>query len=182
MLTRLKKFVGRLLGRTARADPLAQSAARVERLRRQGVVIGEGCVIFTDQFSLEPYLVEIGNRVAIAGGTIFLTHDGAACLLRQTRPEAQHFGRIVVGDDTYIGQNCIILPAARIGSHCIIGAGSVVRGTIPDNSVTAGNPAQVVGRTSLLLAIMDKSPDTLDTFSLPMAQRQRRIRAHFVKQ
>ena len=46
-----------------------------------------------------------------------------AWLLRRTRPEAQHFGRIVVGDDTYIGQNCIILPGSRIGSNCIIGAG-----------------------------------------------------------
>ena len=38
----------------------------IARLRRQGVAIGSGCVIFTDQFSLEPCLVEIGDRVATA--------------------------------------------------------------------------------------------------------------------
>lgn len=151
----------------------------IERLRRRGVAIGTGCVILTDQFSLEPYLVEIGDRVAVSGGTTFLTHDGAAWLLRRRRPDAQHFGRITVGDDTYIGQNCIILPGARIGSHCIVGAGSVVRGTIPDNSVAMGNPAAIVGRTGLFLEMMDASPDTLDTYSLPEPERARRILQHF---
>lgn len=151
----------------------------IARLRRRGVTIGAGCVILTDQFSLEPYLVEIGDRVAVSGGTMFLTHDGAAWLLRRRRPDAQHFGRITVGDDTYIGQNCIILPGTRIGSHCIVGAGSVVRGTIPDNAVAMGNPATVVGRTGLFLEMMDASPDTLDTYTLPEEQRERRILAHF---
>lgn len=153
--------------------------ALIERLRGKGVGIGVGCVIFTEEFSLEPYLVTIGDRVAIAGGTIFLTHDGAAWLLRRTRPEAQHFGRITVGDDTFIGQNCIILPGAHIGSNCIVGAGSVVRGRIADGSLVIGNPARVVGRASLLLTVMNASPDTLDTFSLPESDRRRRILEHF---
>lgn len=130
----------------------------ITRLRKRGVAVGEGCVILTDQFSREPYLVEIGDRVAVSGGTVFLTDDGAAWLLRRKRPAAQHFGSSTVGNDTFIGQNCIILPGSRIGSHCIVGAGAVVRGTIPDNSVVAGNPAVVVGRTGLFLELMDASP------------------------
>ena len=173
-------FLRRLWSRTTRrADWQVRNERLIARLRRRGVRIGEGCVILTDQFSLEPYLVEIGNRVAVSGGTMFLTHDGAAWLLRRTRPDAQHFGRIRVGDDTYIGQNCILLAGARIGTNCIIGAGAVVRGEIPDNSVAMGNPAAVVGRTGLFLEMMNASGNTLDTFSLPPSERERRIREHF---
>ena len=136
-------------------------------------------MIFTDHVPLEPYLVEIGDRVAIAGGTVFITHDGAAWLLRRSRPDAQHFGRIVVGSDTFIGQNCTLLPGVRIGSNCVVGAGAVVRGVIPDGAVVMGNPATVVGRPGLFLELMNASPDTLDTFSLPADERERRVRAHF---
>ena len=143
MLQRLIDLLLRRNGRrsAAAAGWQARNEALIARLRARGVTIGEECVIFTDQFSLEPYLVEIGDRVAVAGGTVFLTHDGAAWLLRRRRPDSQHFGRIIVGDDTFIGQGCIILPGARIGTNCVVGAGSVVRGTIPDNAVVMGNPA-----------------------------------------
>jgi acetyltransferase-like isoleucine patch superfamily enzyme len=100
----LRSLFRRLWKRSpARLGWQAANAARIERLRRRGVTIGARCVIFTDEFSLEPYLVEIGADVAVSGGTMFLTHDGAAWLLRRTRPDAQHFGRIRVGDGTYIG-------------------------------------------------------------------------------
>lgn len=179
MLNRLFRRRRRAAAPSPPSDWKARNEALIARLRRQGVAIGSGCVIFTDQFSLEPCLVEIGDRVAVAGGTMFLTHDGAAWLLRRTRPEAQHFGRITVGSDTFIGQNCLILPGARIGSNCVVGAGSVVRGTVADGTVVMGNPARVVGRTSLLVAMMDASPDTLDTYTLPEHERQRQIRRHF---
>jgi acetyltransferase-like isoleucine patch superfamily enzyme len=151
----------------------------IAKLRHQGVKIGDNCVIFTTEFSLEPYLVEIGNRVAISGGTMFLTHDGSAWLLRARRTNAQHFGKITVGDNTYVGQNCIILPGTKIGANCIIGAGAVVRATIPDNSVVVGNPATVVGRTSLFLEMLDKSPDTLDTWAMSAADRKMCVQRHF---
>jgi acetyltransferase-like isoleucine patch superfamily enzyme len=37
-----------------------------------------------------------------------------------------------------------VLPGARIGKHCVIGANSVVTGEIPDFSVAVGNPARVI--------------------------------------
>lgn len=180
MLTSLLRLSRRFRGFVSRRPRWrARSDAFIARLRSRGATIGHACTIFADEFPLEPYLVEIGDRVAIAGGTVFLTHDGAAWLLRRTRPDAQHFGRIVVGSDTFIGQRCMLLPGARIGSNCIVGAGSVVRGTIPDNAVALGNPATVVGRTGLLLEMMNASSDTLDTFSLSADDRERLVRDHF---
>jgi acetyltransferase-like isoleucine patch superfamily enzyme len=54
-------------------------------------------------------------------------------------------GEIVIGDRVWIGAQCVVLKNARIGSGCIVAAGSVVTaGDYPPNSLLAGNPAKVV--------------------------------------
>jgi len=152
---------------------------RIAELRRRGVRIGSNCLIFTDEFSTEPYLIELGDDVGIAGGTVFITHEGVIRMLRTSRPSIKHFGKIKVGNNTHIGQNCIILPGTTIGAQCIVGAGSVVRGNIPDNSLIAGNPAVVVGRASLVLELLLNSPDTFDAYHLSYEDRERLLRKHF---
>jgi acetyltransferase-like isoleucine patch superfamily enzyme len=54
---------------------------------------------------------------------------------------------IRIGRGTWLGDRVSVLKGAEIGAHCTIGAGSVVRGTIPDHSVAVGVPARVVGST-----------------------------------
>lgn len=49
-----------------------------------------------------------------------------------------------VGENSFLGYGCVILPGVHIGKHCVIGANSTVRGDVPDYSVVAGNPATVV--------------------------------------
>lgn len=51
---------------------------------------------------------------------------------------------VVIGRNTWIGQNVIILPGVSIGRHCVIGANSVVNRSIPDYSLAAGSPARVI--------------------------------------
>lgn len=46
---------------------------------------------------------------------------------------------IVVEDDVWIGYDCIVLAGAKIGKGCVIGARSVVTGTIPPYSIYVGN-------------------------------------------
>ena len=50
---------------------------------------------------------------------------------------------VIIGDDVWIGGHTIILPGVHIGSHAIIGAGSVVRNNVPEYAVVTGNPAEV---------------------------------------
>ena len=50
---------------------------------------------------------------------------------------------VIIGDDVWIGGHVIILPGVHIGSHSIIGAGSVVTKDIPEWAIAAGNPAVV---------------------------------------
>jgi acetyltransferase-like isoleucine patch superfamily enzyme len=177
----MRKFLRRCLGYALRFLDAApdKGETAVDRLRRRGVRIGEGCLIYSEYFSTEPYLVTLGDRVAISGGAKFLTHDASIWLLRPERPAVQSFGPITVGPDCFIGENCIILPHTTIGAGCIIGAGAVVRGAIPDNSLVVGNPGTIVGRASLLIERLRASPDTMDTLTLGFEERRDLLRRHF---
>ena len=152
---------------------------RVARLRARGVRIGEGCWIHTEAFSTEPFLVEIGDHVAIAAGVQFVTHEGAAWLLRPQHPDLQVFGRIRIDDDCVIGMNSILLPGTTIGRRCVIGAGSIVKGEVPEGSVFAGNPARFLKKTDELMEKLVRHGDRLDLWSVPAAEREARLRRHF---
>ncbi|EMN7422915.1 N-acetyltransferase, partial [Vibrio parahaemolyticus] len=43
-----------------------------------------------------------------------------------------------------IGANATILPGITIGKNAMVGAGSVVTRSVPDNAVVVGNPAKIV--------------------------------------
>lgn len=53
-------------------------------------------------------------------------------------------GRIEIGEDVWIGRQVMILSCKKIGSHSIIGAGSVVGKDIPEYSVAVGNPIRII--------------------------------------
>src|SRR5665213_3656983 len=50
---------------------------------------------------------------------------------------------VSIGRGTWLGQNVVVLPGVTIGRHCVIGANSVVKSSIPDFSVAVGAPARV---------------------------------------
>ncbi len=56
-----------------------------------------------------------------------------------------------IGRGTWVGDHTTILRGSDIGELCVIGANSVVRGTIPDRSVAVGVPARVVGTNDVPL-------------------------------
>lgn len=49
-----------------------------------------------------------------------------------------------IGENAWIGANVVILPGVTIGDNCVIGAGSVVTGDIPEGMVAVGNPCRVL--------------------------------------
>lgn len=51
-----------------------------------------------------------------------------------------------IGDGSWIGCHCAIVGDVHIGSHCVVGANSVVTCDVPDYCVVAGVPARVVKR------------------------------------
>ena len=157
----------------------AGSNTRIRYWRRQGVKIGDNCFINNVNFSTEPYLIEIGNHVAIAAGTDFITHDGAIWCFRNEIKNADVFGKIKIGNNVFIGNNCTILPNTVIGDNCIVGAGSIVRGQFPENSVIVGNPAKVVMPISMQKLFYLQNPNFFTIRNLSPKEKSRIIQSHF---
>lgn len=103
-------------------------------------------------------LISIGNGVTISSNVRILTHDWALDTILDgmlpsinpksiARPIGRH-QKVQIGDHSFIGTHVVIMPGATIGKCCIIGAGSVVRGRIPDYSIVIGNPSQILPKSS----------------------------------
>ena len=141
--------------------------------------IGNNCRLGTMNFSTEPYLIEIGNHVAIAGGSAIITHDGAIWSFLEDFPEADVFGMIKKGNNVFISDNCTILPNTIIGDNCVVGAGSVVRGKFPENSVIIGNPAKILMKTSALRFLYSQNPCLLRTEKISDTEKAPIVKKHF---
>lgn len=125
-------------------------ADTTEYLRFLGVRVGQGCSIYTapHNFGTEPWLIEIGNKVTLGQGVMFITHDGASRLFRDRvrgmSSFGNRFGTIVIHDNCFIGNNTILLPGIEIGPDSVVGAGSVVTKSVLNQTIVAGNPARPI--------------------------------------
>lgn len=127
---------------------------RTAYLKKKGVFgsIGEKCMIQSRKLPLYPELIFIGNNVRIASNVSFITHDVSHNMLNNL-PQSktggfkytEKKGKIVIGDNVFIGANTTILYDVTIGNNVIIGAGSIVTKNISDGSVAVGVPCKMIG-------------------------------------
>lgn len=108
-----------------------------------GSTINSGCVLYSGNG------IEIGESVAVAANCTFAPVNHA--YQRADLPiVAQGFspskGGVKVGDDVWIGANCVILDGVSIGTGCVIAAGSVVRGMLEPYGIYGGNPLRLIRR------------------------------------
>lgn len=92
--------------------------------------------------------IRIGDNVKIGGGTMILTTDfhSMNSQIRASHKDTEYrkVAPIVIRDNVFIGTRCIILKGVTIGRNSVIGAGSVVTKSVPDNQIWAGNPAKFI--------------------------------------
>lgn len=113
------------------------------RAKRAGVKMGKENFIAGDFWSSEPYLITIGNHCQITRDVKFFTHGGGGAIRRQY-PNFDCFGKIIIGDYVYIGNNAMVMPGVSIGDNVLVAAGSVVTKSVPSNVVVGGNPAKIL--------------------------------------
>lgn len=58
--------------------------------------------------------------------------------------ELPHKGDIVIGNDVWLGRECVIMPGVKIGDGAIVAAYSVVTKDVDPYSVVGGNPAHFI--------------------------------------
>jgi len=68
---------------------------------------------------------------------------------------------IEVGDHVWLSTRVLLLKGARIGSGTIVGAGSMVSGSLPSNVLAVGQPAKVVRENVAWARDMDHAPEFL---------------------
>jgi virginiamycin A acetyltransferase len=107
--------------------------------------INSGCVLYTGNG------IQIGRGCAIGANCTFAPVNHAY-LRRDLTIREQRFapskGGIVIGDDVWIGANCVLLDGSDIPDGCVIGAGSLVRGRLDSYGVYVGNPLVKRGERS----------------------------------
>lgn len=108
----------------------------------QYVNVNSGTVIYSGNG------VQIGDNVLIAANCTFApvnhAYEDRNRLIRE-QGFLRSKGGITIEDDVWIGANCVILDGTYIRKGAVIGANSLVRGTLKAYSIYAGNPIQLKG-------------------------------------
>jgi bifunctional UDP-N-acetylglucosamine pyrophosphorylase/glucosamine-1-phosphate N-acetyltransferase len=73
---------------------------------------------------------EIGARSNIGAGTITCNYDGANKF------------KTILGEDVFIGSNSALVAPVTLGDRATTGAGSVITGDVPDNTLAVGRAKQ----------------------------------------
>lgn len=127
--------------RVLQEDPMDY---KISLMRKAGYVIGKNCKLYSSLGTPEPYLVQIGNNVTISFGVTVITHDNSPIKIIHGMTDV--VGKVVVGDNCFIGANCLLLPGVWIADHTVVAAGSVVTKSVREaGKILGGNPAKVIG-------------------------------------
>lgn len=103
------------------------------------VFLGQG----TQLSVMQP--MRVGNHVIIGANSYLLTcqHRFASREL-PIRDQGYTTAPLTIGDDVWIGANCVIMPGIEIGRGAIIAAGSVVNKTVGAFEIWGGVPAKKI--------------------------------------
>jgi len=87
--------------------------------------------------------IYIGNYVMI-GPNVTIATAGHPINPALRKKAAQFNIPVKIGNNVWIGANCVILPGVTIGENSVIGAGSIVTKNIPENVIAVGNPCHIL--------------------------------------
>lgn len=93
-------------------------------------------------------LVQIGRECLIGANVTIADTDfhpiNSSVKRYEVSPDVIPSLPVIVEDNVFIGTGAIILKGVTIGRNSVVGAGSVVTKSIPENTIVAGNPAKVI--------------------------------------
>lgn len=181
------RYQGALKGETHKWNALAERHRREQLTARLGsrgidIVLRDGVQI------IAPENVHFGNHIAIGSFSMLRGNGGISLadyvligdyvvLATAGHPvDGLHFGHsheapISLHENVWVGANALILPGVTIGENAIIGAGAVVTGDVPANSIAVGVPAVVKKE-------VDIDPAALDAQKSAMQAQRLKKNAH----
>lgn len=102
------------------------------------IVIGNHCG-FSGVSIVSNVGVFLGDHVLVGTNTMIGDRNDHESRFPEWQPKP-----VNIGNDVWIGMNCVILRGVTVGDNVIIGANSVVTKDIPANTIAAGNPCKVI--------------------------------------
>lgn len=140
----LKKLIKRLL-----YGHRCDSETFIRYLRKKGCIVGKNTTFYSASDTIvdmtRPFMIEIGDNVEITAGCTILTHGYDWSVLKGVYGDVLgSSGKVVIGNNVFIGVNSTILKGTHIGNNVIVGANTLVNRNIPDNVVVAGNPVRII--------------------------------------
>lgn len=106
--------------------------------------VGDDCSVNTNvHLGASSGEIRIGTNVMIGPNVVVRAADHGTSRATPMRSQPKVGGRIVIGNDVWIGANCVITKDVNIGHGAVIGANSVVTKDIPPFSIAVGAPARV---------------------------------------
>lgn len=88
--------------------------------------------------------IEIGDNVLIGSSVTVLDSDFHEIAPSRRVGGNPKTGKVVIGDNVWIGDHVMILKGTTIGNNSVVAAGAVVSGEFPANVVIGGVPARVI--------------------------------------
>lgn len=89
--------------------------------------------------------LSIGSNCSISAGVHIYSHSTVLWAVSGSK-ESYEYGKVLIGDNCFIGPQSMIHMGVSIGKHCIIAANSFVNKDVSDYTVVGGNPAKELGR------------------------------------
>lgn len=123
--------------------------AYIKYLKKNGVKIGKNTRFIAPKESHvdvnRAEYISIGDDCCLVFVTI-LAHDYSWYVFHKAYGDIlpDSGGKVKIGNNCFIGYKACILKDTTIGDNVIIGAGSIVKGDVPSNTVWAGVPARQI--------------------------------------
>jgi acetyltransferase-like isoleucine patch superfamily enzyme len=105
------------------------------------LIVGRNCQIMQMTFINPTRSITIGDDTGIGGHCLLFGHTS---WLSKFEGYSVEFESIEIGSSANISWRVFLLPGSRIGDGAVIGANSLVKGTIPPRCLAVGFPARVV--------------------------------------
>ena len=113
----------------------ARSGCKIRVIEEAKISIGDntslnhGCIFTAHE------KISIGNNVQFGPNVLIYDHDHDFEKKDGLKNLNYKTSEVIIGNNVWIGANTIILRGSIIGDNCVIGAGAVIKGEFPDNTV-----------------------------------------------
>lgn len=97
--------------------------------------IGEHVCINRGVYIAARKFVSIGSKCEIGPNVVIVDHDHDFNAIGGISAGIYKEQSTIIGENVWIGANAVILKGSQIGNNCVIAAGSVVSGKVPENTL-----------------------------------------------